>query len=204
MERSDQPIRLDVSKRERAATLLAGAFHDDPLYRAVLPDEDERRRASLWLHDRVLRYCLLYGIAHTLPSLPGVACWLPPGRTEVTIGGIARSGLLAMPLRLGPSAFVRLSAYTNYSSKLRRQKTPDSYWYLWALAVDPQYQGRGVGGRLIRPVLEEADASRTACYLESENEKNLAFYEKRGFRVAAEGRVPRLGLPTWSMIREPV
>ena len=57
---------------------------------------------------------------------------------------------------------------------------------------------------MIRPVLEEADASRTACYLESENEKNLAFYEKRGFRVAAEGRVPRLGLPTWSMIREPV
>ena len=204
MKQSDQPIRLDVSKRERAAALLARAFHDDPLYRAVLPDEDKRRRASSWLHDRVLRYCFLYGTTHTLPSLPGVACWLPPGQTEVTIGRIMRSGLLAMPLRMGPAAFVRFSAYMNYSSELRRQKSPDTYWYLWALGVDLPHQGKGVGGRLIRPVLEEADASGTACYLETENARNLAFYEKYGFQVVAEGRVPRLDLPTWSMTREPV
>ena len=92
----------------------------------------------------------------------------------------------------------------DYSSKLRRQKSPDSYWYLWALGVDLPYQGKGVGGRLIRPVLEEADASRTACYLETENARNLAFYEKYGFQVVAEGRVPRLDLPTWSMTREPM
>ena len=92
--------------------------------------------------------------SHTLPSLEGVACWLPPGQTELTIGRIMRSGLLAMPLRMGPAAFARFSAYIDYSSELRRQKSPDSYWYLWALGVDPPYQGQGVGGRLIRPVLE--------------------------------------------------
>jgi ribosomal protein S18 acetylase RimI-like enzyme len=204
MKPSDQPIRLDVSKRERAAALLARAFQDDPLYRAVLPDEAKRRKASLWLHDRMLRYCLLYGTTHTLPSLEGVACWLHPGQTEVTIGRIVRSGLLAMPLRMGPAAFLRFSAYIDFSSKLREEKSPDSYWYLWVLAVDPSYQGKGVGGRLIRPVLERADASGTACYLETENAKNLAFYERHGFRIVAEERVPRLGVPTWSMIREPV
>jgi ribosomal protein S18 acetylase RimI-like enzyme len=203
MKESDQPIRLDVSKRERAAALLARAFQDDPLYRAVLPDEDKRRKMSLWLHDKVLRYCSLYGTTHTLPSLEGAACWLRPGQTELTIGRIMRSGLLAMPLRMGPAASVRFSAYTDYSSRLRRRKSPDTYWYLWVLGVDLPYQGKGVGGRLIRPVLEEADASRTACYLETENERSLAFYEKHGFQVVAEGRVPRLDLRTWSMTREP-
>ncbi len=204
MKESDQPIRLDFSKREGAAALLARAFQDDPFYRAILPDEDKRRKTSFWLHDKVLRYCFRYGTTHTLPSLEGVACWLHPGQTELTIGRIMRSGLLAMPLRMGPAAFVRFSTYTSYSSKLRRQKSPDTYWYLWVLGVDLPYQGRGVGGRLIRPVLEQADASRTACHLETENETNLAFYEKRGFRVVAEGRVPGLDLPTWSMTREPV
>ena len=61
-----------------------------------------------------------------------------------------------------------------------------------------------MGGRLIRPVLEQADASGAVCYLETETERNLAFYERHGFRVAAEARVPRLDLRTWSLVREPL
>jgi ribosomal protein S18 acetylase RimI-like enzyme len=204
MRESDQTVRLDVSKRKAAAALLARAFQDDPLFRVILPDERRRWTTSLWLHDKVLRYCFLYGTAYTLPSLPGAACWLRPGQTELTIGRIVRSGLLALPLRMGPAAFARFNTYTKYSSELRRQKSPAAYWYLWVLGVDLPHQGRGVGGRLIRPVLEEADASGTACYLETENARNLGFYEKHGFRVVAEGNVPGLDLPTWSMTREPV
>jgi ribosomal protein S18 acetylase RimI-like enzyme len=200
---SEELVRLDPSKRERAADLLARAFQDDPLFRAVLPDAARRRRTSRWLYDKVLGYCLRYGTAHTLPSLAGVACWLRPGQTELPISRLLRSGLLAMPLHMGPAAFVRFSGYLDCSSRQRRRRSPDRYWYLWALGVDPPCQGRGVGGRLIRPVLREADATGTACYLETENPRNLAFYEKQGFRVAAEASVPRLGLSTWAMIREP-
>lgn len=198
-----EPVRLDGSKRKTAAGVLARAFQDDPVLRAVLPNEEQRRRKLPWLYDRLLRYCFLYGTTYTLPSLSGVACWLPPGWTELSIGRIARSGLLAMPLRMGPAAFGRFNVYTKVASELRRRNTPDRYWYLWSLGVDPPHQGQGVGGRLIRPVLEQADASGTACYLETEKERNVAFYAKRGFRVATEERVPRLGLTTWSMIREP-
>lgn len=203
MRESDEPTQLDVSKRQRAAELLGRAFRDDPVFRAVLPDAAKRRKAALWLHDRVLRYCFLYGATHTLPSFEGVACWLRPGQTELTFSRILRSGLLAMPLHMGPAAFSRFSAYIDCSSGQRRRNAPDRYWYLWVLGVDPPHQGRGVGGRLIQPVLKEADATGTACYLETENPRNLAFYGKHGFRVAGEARVERLGLSTWSLIREP-
>ena len=65
-------------------------------------------------------------------------------------------------------------------------------------------QGRGVGGKLLQPVLQRADASRTACYLETEAERNLAFYERHGFRVVAEASVPGLDVQTWSLVREPL
>jgi ribosomal protein S18 acetylase RimI-like enzyme len=200
----DEPTRLDASKRQQAAELLGRAFQDDPVFRAVQPDAAKRRRIAFWLHDRMLRYCFLYGAAHTLPSLAGVACWLPPGQTELPISRLLRSGLLAMPLHMGPAAFLRFNTYIDCSSGQRRRNSPDRYWYLWVLGVDPPSQGRGVGGRLIQPVLREADATGTACYLETENPRNLDFYGKHGFRVAAEARVPRLGLTTWSLIREPV
>jgi ribosomal protein S18 acetylase RimI-like enzyme len=203
MREGPQPIRLDISKRRQAAAMLTRAFQDDPLYQAVLPEEDKRRKLLLWLHDKMIRYCALYGTMHSLPSLEGAACWLPPGRTELRFGRILRSGLIGLPLRMGPAAYMRFSAYVDCSSELRRQNSPDSYWYLWALGVDPPYQGQGVGGKLIRSVLEQADASGTLCYLETESERNLAFYERHGFRVMAEARVPRLELRTWSLTREP-
>ena len=204
MKEDSQPAQLDISKRQQAAAMLTRAFHDDPLYRAVLPEEDKRRKLLFWLHDKMLRYCSLYGTMHSLPSLEGAACWLPPGQTELTIGRILRSGLIGMPLRMGPAAYLRLGAYVDCSSELRRQNSPDAYWYLWVLGVDPTHQGKGVGGRLIRPALEQADASGKVCYLETEAERNLAFYERHGFRVVAEARVPRLDLRTWSLVREPL
>jgi ribosomal protein S18 acetylase RimI-like enzyme len=202
MREGGQPIRLDISRRRQAAVMLTRAFRDDPLYRAVLPEEGKRRKLLLWLHDKMLRYCALYGTMHTLPSLEGAACWLPPGRTELTIGGMLRSGLIGLPLRMGPAAHVRFRAYVECSNALRRQNSPDAYWYLWVLGVDSPYQGQGIGGRLIRPVLEEADASGTVCYLETE--RNLAFYERHGFRIMAEAVVPGLDVRTWSLTREPL
>ena len=204
MNESSQPVRLDISKRQQAAAMLARAFHDDPLFQAVLPEEDKRRKLISWIYDKTLRYCFLYGTMHTLPSLEGAACWLPPGRTELTIGRILRSGLISMPLRMGPAAYMRFSAYIDCSNELRRQNSADTYWYLWVLGVDPPHQGQGVGGKLIRPVLEQADASGTACYLETEVERNLAFYERHGFRAVAEARVPGLDVRTWSLVREPL
>jgi ribosomal protein S18 acetylase RimI-like enzyme len=203
MKEGAQPIRLDISKRRQAAAMLARAFRDDPLYQALLPEENKRRKLLLWLHDRMLRYCFLYGTIHTLPSLEGAACWLPPGRTEPTIGRILRSGLIGLPLRMGPAAYMRFRTYMERSTELRRQNSPDAYWYLWVLGVDLPHQGQGVGGRLIRPVLEHADASGTVCYLETETERNLAFYERHGFRIMAEAGVPGLDVRTWSLIREP-
>lgn len=204
MKEDAQPIRLDISKREQAAAMLTRAFWEDPLHQAVLPQEARRRRLLLWLYEKTLRYCFLYGSIYTLPGLEGAACWLPPGQTELTIGRILRSGLIGLPLRMGPSTYLRFHAYVACSSQLRRQNSPDAYWYLWVLGVDPPHQGQGVGGRLIQPVLEQADASGSVCYLETEVERNLAFYERHGFRVVAEARVPGLDVRTWSLTRRPL
>lgn len=183
--------------------MLTQAFMEDPLYAFVLPEAGRRRKALMWLHRRLIHYCSLYGRMHTLPSLPGIACWLPPGRTDVTIGRILRTGLFAMPLYLGLGAFLRFNAYMSLSDGLREQHAPGNFWYLWVLAVDPASQGQGVGSRLMQPVMDEANAGNTPCFLETENEKNLGFYERHGFQVAASDTVPRSSVKTWSMIRMP-
>lgn len=75
---------------------------------------------------------------------------------------------------------------------------------MWMLGVDPAHQKHGVGGMLIQLVLERADTDRLPCYLETSNERNVAFYQKHSFTVANEGVVPKSNLHVWAMVRKPV
>jgi len=203
MPRQDEPARLTMPQRRAAAAMLTGAFLNDPLYRMVLPEPDRRRGMLISLHHKVLRYCDLYGSIYVQPSLEGIACWLPPQRPDVTVAGIIRSGLCLLPFAMRPGAYLRFNAYMTYSGRLRKAHAPEHYWYMWVLGVDPARQGSGIGSRLLRPVLEKADAGGTACFLETENEENLGFYEAQGFRVVAGGKIPGYDASTWSMIRPP-
>ncbi|MCX6030601.1 MAG: GNAT family N-acetyltransferase [Chloroflexi bacterium] len=196
-------FQLEVAQRGQAAELLARAFHNDPLYVLVLPEEDKRAEVLSWLFDRVVHYSLLYGEVHTTRALEGVACWLPPGRTDLTIGRILRSGLYATPLKMGLAAYRRFDTYSSYADKLHHRYAPESHWYLWVVGVDPLRQGRGIGGRLIEPVLARASANGTACYLETGTERNTLFYQRHGFKTVGEGQVPKLAVPVWAMLRAP-
>lgn len=196
-----EPVRLDPSQRVQAAKVLARAFHDDPLYRLVLPEEEQRARRASWLFERVVRYALLYGQVYTTPALEGVACWLPPGQTRLTVGRMVRSGLYSAPLKMGLAACRQFDTYSSYTDRLHQRHAPESHWYLWVLGVDPPSQGQGLGGRLIQPVLTRASADGTACYLETGTAENVRFYEKHGFKIVGEGRVPGLGWQVWAMLR---
>ncbi|MEM9845484.1 MAG: GNAT family N-acetyltransferase, partial [Pseudomonadota bacterium] len=49
----------------------------------------------------------------------------------------------------------------------------------------PAHQGKGLGPQLILPVLEEADATGVATYLETFSKRNMPFYERLGYRTLA-------------------
>ncbi len=196
-----ETVQLTMDRRGQAAELLAGAFHNESTYRFVLPDEKKRADVLPWLFDRVVRYTVLYGDAYTTPSLEGVACWLSPGGMHLSLGRLVRSGLYGTPLKMGLAAYRRFAVYKSYSDGLHRRHAPASHWYLWAVGVRPGLQGRGIGGRLLEPVLARASADGTACYLETGEERNLRFYEKHGFRVVGEGKVPGQGGEVWAMLR---
>ena len=69
------------------------------------------------------------------------------------------------------------------------------------LGVDPDHQGKGLGGALLQPALAKADQEGLPCYLETLEEKNLAFYGRHGFEVLVDDREPHSGLKFWTMIR---
>ncbi|GAA5911053.1 hypothetical protein JCM6882_006863 [Rhodosporidiobolus microsporus] len=62
------------------------------------------------------------------------------------------------------------------------------HWYIAPLWILPEYQGQGIGGKLMQQILDLADAQTptTPVYLEATAE-GKAMYEKRGFVVEGGG-----------------
>ncbi len=196
-------ISLPRSAQARAIEVLTRAFLQDPIYLAVIPNIDERRRSLQALWGGLIATCRRYGLVHTTPDVAGVACWLAPGRADLNPWQIVRTGL-ALPRAMmhipahGRKLFIKLVAE---SDRIRHAHMPRPHWYLWSIGVDPSCQGRGIGGALLDAVLTRADAEKLPCYLETESEANVRFYTRRGFNVVYDGEMA--GLRMWSLARPP-
>jgi GNAT superfamily N-acetyltransferase len=203
LDEDKRVVPLEAHQLGRAREVMGRAFQDDQLLRYLVPDDVKRARLAPSFVGKVVRYCSSYGEVHTTPMLEGVACWLPPGNSAPTFTRMLRTGLLTEPLKFGRAGLRRFMDMVSYTEKVHKRAVPGPHWYLWGLGVEPSEQGKGIGGVLMQPILRRAGAEGLPCYLETENERNLPFYERHGFEVVSDGEVPKRGLRVWAMVRNP-
>ena len=186
---------------ERATTTLARAFSNDPMFAWIFPDA-RRRSQSLRVLNRVpLEYGLRHGRVTQSNGGLAAAIWIPPGHT-ITLSGMIRDGILGVPGRVGFRPFARFLGANSVMGRLHKKFVPEPHWYLLIVAVDPELQGRGVGTALVAEGLARADQSACPCYLETSEERNIAFYERHGFAVVASAPLGKGGPTGWAMRRD--
>jgi ribosomal protein S18 acetylase RimI-like enzyme len=187
----------------RIADALAAAFAAGPNFSWILPDEGGRLEPLRWFFGGfVLRLGLSHGEVYAPADGRGAAIWMRPGRRAGFVAA-ARSGALALPRRFGPGGFRRAMRLMQATDAARARWASRKHWYLVALGVDPEVQGRGVGSGLVEPVLRRSDAEGVSCYLETFEQRTLPFYERMGFRVTGEERLSGGAPPFWGMERAP-
>jgi len=196
----DSVIRLTNDHVKYAARVCARAFHDDPLFAYFVPDARERKSRLVSLLQFSIRYGLLYGEAYaTSPNLEGIAVWLS---SEISLFRAIRSGGLSLLFRLRWRTVARMRSVMKHVYSVRRNYLSLPHWYLFLICVDPPFQGRGYASALLKPMLGRIDREHLACYLETENQKNLPIYGHYGFKVIADVAIPGTGLHHWLMLRE--
>ncbi len=195
--------RLQRSGYGRARTALARAFFDYNLMVYAAPNDRRRRPAVAAVYGAILKDCLRYGEVFATRDVVGTACWLPPEQSNFTLPRQIAAGMLSLPLRFGLRGFNRLVAYDNVARKLHHEFAAEPHWYLAAIGVEPEYQGRGLGGALMQPILQRADAAGLACYLETHRESNVRLYQRNGFEISCHTEVPGHPIPVWAMLRKP-
>ena len=141
---------------------------------------------------------LPFGGCYTTEGYSGSAIWAPAGKPMQTgLGGI----FALLPVL--PFVASNLRATLHLLTFIETKHPREPHWYLATLGTAVEQQGRGVGGALLRPVLEHCDAEGIPCYLESSKERNVPFYRRHGFEVVEELPLPDDGPTLWTMWREP-
>jgi ribosomal protein S18 acetylase RimI-like enzyme len=179
------------------AACLARAFDSDPVLRWLIPTAASRQRRAPRFYAAVLQHLAPAATLLTTQDYEGAALWLAPHPPRPGRAAEVRYGLRMLATLRG-RALLGLRLVNEIEAVHPRTR----HWYLSLLGVEPSAQGRGLGARLMRPVLERCDRDGVAAYLESSKEANIPFYRRHGFAVVGEVRVA--GGPTlWPMLRPP-
>jgi GNAT superfamily N-acetyltransferase len=196
-------VRITKKNLKPAALSLARAFQDYPESVYFMPDEVTRRKKQPAIYRMWLRESIVHGEVYATSSkMEGVAVWqLADGKHPAWRRGFS-FGWWWLNLFTDKETNQRREAYFEYITTRRAQVTPERYWFLQAIGVDPVYQGQGFAGRLLRPMLARAEKDGLPCFLETQLEKNVTLYEHFGFRVVEVGDIPDSNISSWVMVRE--
>ncbi|MFX1388033.1 MAG: GNAT family N-acetyltransferase [Promethearchaeota archaeon] len=207
MRKLELPYRVTEEQIKAAAKTLARAFHDYPTLTYLFPDEDERSRMILIIKEYMVRYGLLYGEVYaSSPNLEGVAVWLPFWDAEMTDERSKKCRMSYgkdLPSVLTEESFnKKFAPISQCEYRCHKQYADFFNWYLYPIGVDPDHQGCGYAGLLLRSKFEEIDKRGIPCYLETTKEKNVSLYQHFGFKIVETGVILGTDLTYWAMIRK--
>jgi len=160
------------------AAITADAFRDDPFNLWLFGSSEPMQRTFANLARSIYAphgFCQILsedgeGLAATMWLLPGDKPDGPPTAMLKTYWGLFASA--------GWSALMRGKAA---GDAMARHHPTEPHAYLFTVGVASAGRGRGLGRRLIDPVLDACDATGTMAYLENSNPANRHFYASLGF-----------------------
>lgn len=172
-----------------AAQVAARAFHSYEYFINWFPDPDERFRitfAILWREFKTNFRASRYLVGKQDGKIVCVAQLNPPSYRKPSDLRYILSGWLNV-YREGDRAVIDSWLKMDADAGIpchEYQKTGPGIWYASSLTVEPSVQGTGVGSRFIEFWEEyiRKNGGRELVFF-TNSEKNIAFYQKRGFEV---------------------
>jgi GNAT superfamily N-acetyltransferase len=196
-------IRVTQLKRSdvpEAAAVMARAFCNSSSYGFILTKFDTSHRVAVleWLFhknlqllfDRCPSICKCARLTDGSDKIVATLMWTPKEHGEIDHWTMIRyGGALELPFRLGWTGLKNLLTLIedfkrSWSEVMKSLPGQHASWInLERMTVLPEYQGKGIGSAALRQALEETTG---LVRLSTQEERNVRFYERLGFKVVGE------------------
>ncbi|HEY3494500.1 MAG TPA: GNAT family N-acetyltransferase [Polyangiaceae bacterium] len=192
---TDQPAvtvsELGVAHLDAATAVLAAAFAGDPLIRWCCGDRED---AAMPIAFRVT-------LGQLIPARSTFGAFIGERLVAVAMlqkpdGGFGlrnalAAGLWRLPFAAGALGTTRLLGQVALTERFKQRLLPNErYLYFDTLGVHPEFANRGIGSELARRSLAALASERHRCLLLTHVERNVRLYERLGFSVIGDYRLP--------------
>jgi predicted GNAT family N-acyltransferase len=190
--------KIQKKDLDKAVTVLNNAFSDDSMWKEVFNDEEKNRI----LTEVMVRFCMKYGaVFSTSVKLEGVMAIAPYGK-DMTMFRIINSGAFLLSMKIAKEG-KKMKILSDAVEEAKKSLNLNLYIHLLIMGVSQESQGKGLGGKLLRALIEKSETEKKPIYLETQKEDNINFYKKYGFSVKKKIILPEpINLPMWLMVRD--
>ncbi|OKO99363.1 GNAT family N-acetyltransferase [Xenorhabdus eapokensis] len=179
----------------RCVQTLTRAFDGYSLMRHFLAEDDHQQRIRRYQETFLRKVGMTVGHVWATDDGAAVSIWTSPDIED------AEATFAPLSIEFGKIAGTREKVMRASESIMAKERPNFPCWFLGAVAVDPDYQGKGLGRAVIEPGLERAEREGFPVFLETSDDKNVRIYERLGFEVTAAYQLPLGGPMTYAMIK---
>ena len=201
--------RLSNKDIEKATEVYARAYSEITLYQKGLEDVEDKSLVLKLFFEIPIRFGIKYGYTYA-PSdqLEGISIWIPHEKANMTMWRMIRSGGFKNMFKLvknGRKFLASMKGFSQLDEDRHKSMAGKQYLHLMSLAVDPEYQRKGIASKLLKALFEKTDSCGYITYVSADID-NVDFYKKHGFQVIKELniKIKDYDLPNWEMVRYPI
>jgi ribosomal protein S18 acetylase RimI-like enzyme len=200
--------RLTNNDIRRATEVYARAYSKITLYEKALEGIEDKSLVLKTFFEVAIRYGIKYGYPYA-PSeqLEGISIWLPHKKADMSTWRVIQSGGFKKSFKLvkiGRDFLTSVKGLRQLDKDRAKNMAGKRYLDLMTLAVDPEYQRKGIASNLLKAMFEKTDSYGYYTYVSADID-NVDFYKKHGFKVIKEIniKINEFDLPNYEMVRNP-
>ncbi|WP_423147808.1 GNAT family N-acetyltransferase [Rubrolithibacter danxiaensis] len=172
-------INAEYSDKGLIVDILTKSFDTNQSVNYIVKQDEKRVKRIRVLMEYSFEICYLFGNVFLSNDKKACALILYPDKKKTSFKSI----MLDVKLILSCVGIKNIKKTLERESKIKRIQPKELMYYLWFIGVDPKYQNKGVGSKLLDELIEDGKQKKRSVYLETSTLKNLPWYQKLGFHI---------------------
>lgn len=132
-----------------------------------------------------------------------LAIFSPYEKGGISLWKYIKAGGLSLIPSIGISTLKRMTTFENFAMEIKDKYASQNCLYFYVFVTMPDFRGKGLGSKIMKPMLDYLDENKRDCYLETLVPINVEIYKKFGFELKEEVQVPNTNLTLYAMLRKP-
>lgn len=192
-----------MNVQHQISNILAGAFVNYPLMRYAFkgktPEQKNKGLRNLYQH--CTKAAALYGGTLINTEATASLIWLRGNAFPLGLWREIKSGMAAIPFKLGPAVTLRLMNHDAEPEGWITKNAGPNMGYIWCVGVNAAERGKGISRLIIEQSIRNMQSrGLSEFWLKTEDPVNVSIYQKLGFTIANQMQVKSSGLTSWMMV----